>query len=111
MKNTILLLILLLSNYVVVAQTNRDPRNKGEANVYWDGTYPLYSLDSDKPILPNKNGDYFFWATTNEDPTPKQVLLKKGKSLFVYKFKTYSECVKRCNSIRKSQGLNLIEEK
>jgi hypothetical protein len=111
MKNTILLLILLLSNYVVVAQTNRDPRNKGEATVFWDGTYPLYSLDSDEPILPNENGDYFFWATTNEDPTPKQVLLKKGKSLFVYKFRTYSECVERCNSIRKSQGLNLIEEK
>lgn len=111
MKNTILLLILLLSNYVVVSQTNRDPRSKDQANVFWDGTYPLYSLDSDEPILPNENGDYFFWATTNEDPTPKQVLLKKGKQLFVYKFITYSECVQRCNSIRKSQELSLVEEK
>jgi hypothetical protein len=30
MKNTILLLVLLLSNFVVVSQTNRDPINKGD---------------------------------------------------------------------------------
>jgi len=111
MKNTILLLILLISNFVVVSQTNRDPRSKDQANVFWDGTYTLYSLNSDEPILPNENGDYFFWATTNEDPTPKQVSLKKGKSLGVYKFITYNECVQFCNSIRKSKGIKLIEEK
>ncbi len=105
MKN-LLLLSFLLINLSIVAQ--RDPRNKGEANVFWNGTYPLYSLTSDQEIKPNSSGKYNFWGTTNENPVPKEYSLIKGNTLYVYKFISYDECVKLCNEIRQRNGMQLL---
>ena len=105
MKN-LLLLSFLLINLSIAAQ--RDPRPKDEANVFWNGTYPLYSLTSDQEIKPNSSGKYDFWGTTNENPVPKQYSLPKGSKLNVYKFISYDECLKFSNEIRQKKGLTLI---
>ena len=105
----LLLIVPLLLNFVMFAQ--RDPRNKGEANVFWNGTYPLYSLTSDQEIKPNSSGKYNFWGTTNENPVPKEYSLIKGSKLYVYKFINYDECVKLCNEIRQRNGMQLLNSK
>lgn len=105
MKN-LLLFSFLLINLSIVAQ--RDPRPKDQANVFWDGTYPLYSLTSDQEIKPNSSGKYDFWGTTNENPVPKEYSLPKGSKLNVYKFISYDECLKFSNEIRQKKGLTLI---
>ena len=105
MKN-LLMFSFLLINLSLEAQ--RDPRSKDEANVFWNGTYPLYSLTSDQEIKPNSSGKYDFWGTTNENPLPKQYSLPKGSKLNVYKFISYDECLKFSNEIRQKKGLTLI---
>ena len=105
MKN-LLLLSFLLINLSIVAQ--RDPRPKDEANVFWNGTYSLYSLTSDQEIKPNSSGKYDFWGTTNENPVPKEYLLSKGNTLYVYKFISYDECMKFSNVIRQQNGMQLL---
>jgi hypothetical protein len=103
------LLITSLFNYSL--SQIRDPRPKDQANVFWDGTYPLYSMVSGQEIKPNSNGDYIFWGTTNEDPRPTTYSVKKGKSLTVYKFISYEECALFCNNIRSSKNMTLINIK
>lgn len=105
MKNLFLFSFLLI-NLALVAQ--RDPRPKDQANVFWDGTYPLYSLTSDQEIKTSSSGKYDFWGTTNENPVPKEYSLPKGSILYVYKFISYDECLKFSNVIRQQKGMQLL---
>ena len=104
----ILFSLIFLMNYSIFAQT-RDPRSKDQANVFWNGEYPLYSLTSDKQILPNGSGEFIFWGTTNEKPEPTEYKLTKGQTKYVYKFIDYQECILFCNEIRKGKGMQLLE--
>jgi hypothetical protein len=110
-------IIHLLVITIIISQINysicqiRDPRPKDQANVFWNGSYPLYSLVSGQEIKPNSNGDYIFWGTTNEDPRPTSYNIKKGKSLTVYKFASFEECALFCNTIRSSKNMALINVK
>lgn len=110
MKLIIKLFILfsLQSNYLY-SQT-RDPRPKDQANVFWDGTYPLYSLVSDKQIFPRKNGVYVYYATTNEDPSPSEHTVEKGEVNYVYKFISWEECLEFCNQIRIANGMQILKD-
>jgi antitoxin component YwqK of YwqJK toxin-antitoxin module len=74
----------------------RDPRSKGEANVFWNGEFPLYSHLVDIEITPDADGIYKMWCATNEDKTPRELWLRKGERKNVYKFKTYEECIIWC---------------
>jgi hypothetical protein len=109
-KKTIHLLIIT----IIISQNNfsicqiRDPRPKDQANVFWDGTYPLYSLVSDKQILPRKNGDYVYYATTNENPIPYEHTVRKGDVYYEYKFISYEECLEFCNQVRVSKGMPIL---
>ena len=92
-----LFLFILLCTEITNAQTStnsktRDPRAKDIANVFWDGTYPLYSKFSDEEIKPDANGIYTFWYATNENHTPREIQMP-AREFTVYKFKTYQECV------------------
>ena len=102
------LFILMTVTFTHCFSQIRDPQSKDRANVFWNGNYPLYSLTSDLEIKADSNGDYVFWGTTNESPSPTKYSLKKGRSLTVYKFITYDECVEFCNGVRKSKGLGLL---
>lgn len=107
---TIFACLIFIINVAVYAQS-RDPRSKDQANVFWNGTYPLYSLTSDILISPNNLGEYIFWGTTNEDPSPKEYKLLKGQMNTIYKFIDYQECVNFCNEVRKSKGMQLLQVK
>lgn len=97
-KNVFSLIYLLLISNLVIAQGNRDPKSKDEANVFWDGTYPLYSLVSDVEIPKGDDGLYRFWSATNEVPTPNLITVKKGTQYLAYKFLSFEECSKWCSS-------------
>lgn len=77
----------------------RDPQRKDIANVYWNGNYPLYSLKDDVEILPDNNGVYRMWYASNEDKTPRELIMTKGQVKSFYKFKTYEECLKWCRGL------------
>jgi len=74
----------------------RDPQRKDVANVFWNGNYPLYSLVDDLEIKPDASGIYRMWYATNEDKTPRELIMTKGQVKQVYKFRTYEECLKWC---------------
>jgi len=105
MKRFFFFLVLTLTQINLCYSQLRDPRSKDQANVFWDGKYDLYSLTSDQKIIPNPNGEYVFWGTTNENPTPYEYKLKKGYTNYVYKFITYNECAEFCNQVRKHKGM------
>ena len=105
-KPFLFLVIILLSNSLL--SQSRDPRSKDQANVFWDGTYSLFSLTSDKEIKPNINGLYVYWGTTNESPSPKEYSLKKGEKNYVYKFISYDECIQFCNVVRANKKMPLL---
>lgn len=111
MKKTILIFLFFNIQISFLYSQTRDPRPKDQANVFWNGSYPLYSLVSGQEIKPNSNGDYIFWGTTNEDPRPITYNIKKGKSLTVYKFVSFEECALFCNTIRSSKNMALIDVK
>ena len=111
MKLRITVLILFSLQINLTFSQIRDPRPKDQANVFWNGNYPLYSLVTDQEILPNSSGEYIFWGTTNEDPKPISYKMKKGQTLYVYKFFSYEECVLFCNPIRSSKNMTLINSK
>lgn len=104
----VLIYLFCLLNLSFYAQT-RDPRSKDQANVFWNGTFPLYSLTSDTQILPNTLGEYVLWGATNENPVPTEYKISKGQVKYVYKFLDKQECVQFCNEIRKSKGLQLLD--
>ena len=105
---TIFVCLIFVINVTIYSQS-RDPRPKDQANVFWNGTYPLYSLASDIQISPNNSGEYIFWGTTNEDPSPKECKLLKGQVNTIYKFVDYQECVNFCNGVRKNKGMQLLQ--
>lgn len=74
----------------------RDPQRKDVANVFWNGNYPLYSLVDDIEIKADASGSYRMWYATNEDKTPRELIMTKGQVKTVYKFRTYDECLKWC---------------
>ena len=74
----------------------RDPQRKDVANVFWNGNYPLYSMVDDLEIKPDASGSYRMWYATNEDKTPRELIMTKGQVRTVYKFRTYEECLKWC---------------
>ena len=106
----------LLITTIIISQNNfsicqiRDPRPKDQANVFWDGTYPLYSLVSDKQILPRKNGDYVYYATTNENPIPYEHTVRKGDVNYEYKFISWEECLTFCNQVRTAKGMPILKD-
>jgi serine/threonine protein kinase len=74
----------------------RDPRRKDIANVFWNGAYPLYSLVDDIEIKPDHLGFYPMWSATNENKTPEFIVMSKGDSKPVYKFRSFEECNRWC---------------
>jgi hypothetical protein len=79
---------------------SRDPRPKDVANVFYDGNYTLFDLLTDEPILPNSDGEYDIWYSSNEDPSPYNIVMSKTQlsNHRYYKFKTKANCVQWCNN-------------
>ena len=79
---------------------SRDPRSKDVANVFYDANYTLFDLLTDEPILPNSDGQYDIWYSSNEDPSPYNIVLSKTQlsNHRYYKFKTKANCVQWCNN-------------
>jgi hypothetical protein len=78
----------------------RDPRSKDVANVFYDKNYTLFDLLTDEPILPNSEGQYDIWYSSNEDPSAYNIVLSKNElsSHRYYKFKTKANCEQWCNN-------------
>jgi hypothetical protein len=78
----------------------RDPRSKDGANVFYDPNYTLFDLLTDEPILPNSEGEYDIWYSSNEDLSPYNIVLNKNElaSHQYYKFKTKANCEQWCNN-------------
>jgi hypothetical protein len=78
----------------------RDPRSKDVANVFYDPNYTLFDLLTDEPILPNSEGLYDIWYSSNEDPSPYNIVLSKNElsSYRYYKFKTKANCEQWCKN-------------
>ncbi|GGC93953.1 hypothetical protein GCM10011508_21440 [Flavobacterium lutivivi] len=78
----------------------RDPRSKDVSNVFYDPNYTLFDLLTDEPILPNSEGQYNIWYSSNEDPSPYNIVLSKNElsSHRYYKFKTKANCEQWCNN-------------
>lgn len=78
----------------------RDPRSKDVANVFYDANYTLFDLLTDEPILPNSEGLFDIWYSSNEDPSPYNIVLTKTQlsNHRYYKFKTKANCVQWCNN-------------
>ncbi|MBS1653099.1 MAG: hypothetical protein U0W65_09340 [Bacteroidia bacterium] len=79
---------------------SRDPRSKDVANVFYDVNYTLFDLLTDEPILPNSDGQYDIWYSSNEDPSPYNIVLSKTQlsNHRYYKFKTKANCVQWCKN-------------
>jgi hypothetical protein len=105
----IIFIFLFITSINVMFSQVRDPRPKDQANVFWNGRYSLFCLTTDREIKPNNQGIYEFWGTTNEDPQPRKYSLRKGETYTVYKFISYDECLTFCNQVRKSKGMDLIQ--
>jgi serine/threonine protein kinase len=75
---------------------NYPGKGKGIENIYWDGKLPLYSHVFYIEITPDEDGIYKMWSATNEDRTPRELWMRKGDVKYVYKFKTYEECLLWC---------------
>ncbi len=88
---------------------NRNPdKRKDYVNVYFDPKYTLFDLWSDEPILPDENGIYHIWLSSNEGKIPSQFdgsaeMLSKMET---YKFKNLSNCKNWCDNIPFSNTAN-----
>jgi len=87
-----------------ISSTQRDPRAKDVANVFWNPDYTLFCLLTDEPIFPNSDGKYDIWYSSNENPNPyNKVITKEELPRFLfYKFKDYETCKKWCDSKKKN---------
>lgn len=69
------------------------------ANVFWTNSYTLFDLLTDEIIIPDANGNYNFWYSSNENinvfSTSKTVAQLPG--FLFYKFKTQANCQKWCD--------------
>ena len=83
----------------------RDPRDKGYANILFNPRYTLYDFLTDTPILPNENGIYELYYTSNENPTPRKFIGTGNQlaSIKEFKFVNYENCEKMCENIKTSQ--------
>lgn len=92
----------------VADNINRDPREKDIANVFWKSEYTLFDFLTDEPILPNKNGLYDIWYSSNENPTPNHNIFDQIElaSHHYYKFKNEENCKKWCDSKNSDIQLN-----
>lgn len=64
------------------------------ANVFYKTQYDLFDLIRDEVIVPDANGNYTYWYSSNEDPKVYQTTKSKtatANHLF-YKFKTAASC-------------------
>jgi hypothetical protein len=88
-------------NSVKVKTSNysRDQSARGDfANVFWDNKFSLFDLLTDELILPDINGNYNIWYSTNENPTVNSIILSsRNPSSPVYKFKTRESCQRWCD--------------
>ncbi len=82
--------------------TERDPRAKDIANVFFNSSYTLFDFLTDEPIIPNSEGQYDIWYSSNQDPSPYNIVLNKNElsNHLYYKFKTKENCQQWCNKNR-----------
>ena len=112
MKYIILSICLVTFQFHLLSQnTERDPRSKDQANVYWNGEYPLYSMLDDIEIKAEENGNYKIWTSTNESLSPNYTVMKRNRygkydKVSMYKFGTLEECIRWCEKKRTNQYNN-----
>ncbi len=77
----------------------RAQRITGFANVFWTTNFSLFDLLTDELILPDNNGNYNIWYTSNEDikPYSRTIASKDLPNFFMYKFKTKESCQLWCD--------------
>lgn len=82
-----------------IQKTNRDPRAKDVANVFWQQQYTLFDFLTDEPIVPNINGEYNIWYSSNENPNPRNKIISSSAlpDFLYYKFKNYRNCKRWCD--------------
>lgn len=80
------------------SNTAVDPRRYDFANVYWDPKYPLRCLVTGQIILPDSDGVYSIWFSSNEAPHPSfKVISKKDlPNFWYYKFYSKEICEEWC---------------
>ena len=88
-------------NSVKVKTSNysRDLSQRGDfANVFWSNKFSLFDLLTDELILPDSNGNYNIWYSTNENITVNSMTISPSNPLVtVYKFKTKENCQRWCD--------------
>lgn len=88
-------------NSVKVKTSNysRDQSQRGDfANVFWSNKFSLFDLLTDELILPDSNGNYNIWYSTNENITVNSMTISPNNPLVtVYKFKTKENCQRWCD--------------
>ena len=71
------------------------------ANVFWTKDYSLFDLLTDEVILPDQNGNYNFWYSSNENINVFQITKStdqlEGEGFLFYKFKTRENCQRWCD--------------
>ena len=69
------------------------------SNVYWESQFTLFDLLTDEIILPDNNGNYSFWYSSNENinvfSSTKSIAQLQG--FLKYKFKTQANCLRWCD--------------
>ena len=77
--------------YTLDTESVRSSMQVDVANVYWDGSVPLYDLISDEEIVPDNNGVYKYWYSSRET---MKVFYREttSYSFSYYKFKTFEHC-------------------
>ena len=112
MKYIILSICMVTFQFHLFSQNKeRDPRPKDQANVYWNGEYPLYSKLEDIEIKAEENGNYKIWTSTNESLSPNYTVMKRNRygkydKVSMYKFGTLEECIRWCEIKRTNQYNN-----
>lgn len=74
----------------------RDTRSPDVANVFWKTTFSLFDLLTDELILPDANGVYKFYYSSNENPVVlyKELTSAQLPNFLFYKFKNKENCQK-----------------
>jgi hypothetical protein len=69
------------------------------SNVFWKSQFTLFDLLTDEIILPDSNGNYSFWYSSNENinvfSDTKSIAQLQG--FLFYKFKTRANCQRWCD--------------
>jgi hypothetical protein len=77
----------------------RDHRRFDYANVFWNNSCNLFDLLTDEVILPDTNGNYNFWYSSNENPIVNQISKTSStlSAFLFYKFKNRANCQRWCD--------------